>query len=145
MGLRGRTSGGHPRGRFCSTECADTVRRVDDPVYRSRHTRVSRARGKASDQTCVDCGNPATDWSQRHGTMGNDPQDYSARCKKCHAAYDSESLRRGEDAPWSKLTEGAVREIRAHPGVSSAEYARKFGVSRQAVAHVRARRTWKHL
>lgn len=62
---------------------------VEDPSYDTRHDRLRRARGKARVHACVDCGGPADEWSQVHGTDGlNVETDYVPRCKKDHHAYD---------------------------------------------------------
>ena len=38
---------------------------------------------------CTDCGGPAAQWSQVHGTDGTDPiAHYQPRCRKCHSKYD---------------------------------------------------------
>lgn len=53
---------------------------------------------------------------------------------------------RGEANRQAKLTENAVRFIReAHPQVSLGELATTLGVTKQAVAMVVKRRTWKHV
>lgn len=72
---------------------------VEDPAYRTVHTRVSRARGRASTHPCVDCGGQAQHWSYTHGSMrektsetgqpfSDDLDDYAPRCVKCHTAFD---------------------------------------------------------
>lgn len=50
----------------------------------------------------------------------------------------------GERHAGAKLTEDAVREIRARPGVIRA-LADKYGVSSHAIDDVRRRRTWRHV
>lgn len=62
--------------------------RGDTAGYQARHSRVWRARGKASAQVCVDCGGAAKEWSQVHGTDGLDVFDYEPRCRHCHYVYD---------------------------------------------------------
>lgn len=57
-------------------------------TYHTRHRRVVRARGRASEHTCVDCGSAASDWSQIRGTDGESVDDYEPRCKRCHNLYD---------------------------------------------------------
>lgn len=53
---------------------------------------------------------------------------------------------RGEANRQAKLTENAVRFIReAHPLVSLGQLATRLGVTKQAVAMVVKRRTWKHV
>lgn len=53
------------------------------------HDKIRRKRGIAGNWCCTDCSNPAREWSQRHGTVGDDVMDYDPRCTKCHAAYDA--------------------------------------------------------
>lgn len=54
---------------------------------------------------------------------------------------------RGERNGLAKLTEGQVREIRcrAAAGVSYSSLGAEYGVSKGAVEHVVARRTWRHV
>src|SRR6266404_6445547 len=56
--------------------------------YSARHKRVVRNRGRAADQQCSRCSDPATDWAQRRGTDGENPEDYDPLCRSCHIAYD---------------------------------------------------------
>lgn len=57
--------------------------------YRTRHRHVAAARGKAADAgSCADCGGPAEEWSQIHGTDGLSPAGYEPRCIPCHNRYD---------------------------------------------------------
>jgi hypothetical protein len=74
------------------------------PSYISAHQRVSAQRGKASDHPCVDCGEPAADWSydhsgvQEHQGVGKgrnsklryslDVYAYQPRCHPCHVSFD---------------------------------------------------------
>jgi len=68
-------------------------------TYRSAHSRLTRERGKASEQTCVDCNGRAHHWSYDH----TDPNEltspegqpyslkltcYAPRCASCHAVFD---------------------------------------------------------
>lgn len=83
--------------------------RNDDIGYSGAHQRVRKARGKASDHTCADCGWQAHDWAynggsplerveqrtNRHGTTWDapyspDPNDFTALCKSCHAVRDGQ-------------------------------------------------------
>jgi hypothetical protein len=67
--------------------------------YGPTHARLSRIMGPASAQSCVDCGDPAAEWSYSH----NDPDEmvdkklgpytyktecYSPRCVLCHRRFD---------------------------------------------------------
>lgn len=59
-----------------------------------------------------------------------------------------ERIARGEALPFSKLTEKAVREIRAHyarGGISMGALGRKYGVNQPAIMKVLRRLTWKHV
>lgn len=59
--------------------------------YSRRHYRVKAARGQARHYRCR-CGRQAAHWSQTHGTTGDDPADYVARCVRCHVRYDRPEL-----------------------------------------------------
>lgn len=135
------------RGQFCSRACQDQAHRDPDAGYGSLHTRVERARGKASEHQCVDCPNPnpAEQWSCIHGRDGKDVWDYEPRCTKCHAEYDIELKARGEANGNAKLTEDIVRKIHASVDVSHAELARMYGVRPTTICAVRHRKTWKHI
>jgi hypothetical protein len=81
--------------------------------YDRIHKSVQYRRGKASDHLCVDCGNPAEQWSLTREPSGNikygrggskglfdkdmpysdNTDDYEPRCKPCHRKYD---IPRGE-------------------------------------------------
>lgn len=71
--------------------------------YIAAHQRVYRDNGKASSHGCVDCDQPAREWSYDHldpkalvGTVGTvegllyslDPAHYQPRCKSCHTKFD---------------------------------------------------------
>lgn len=75
------------------------------PGYAAAHIRVRTARGPASAQACVDCGEPAADWSYD----GKDPNQlvaphgickglaystsldhYEPRCRPCHKRFDND-------------------------------------------------------
>jgi hypothetical protein len=62
--------------------------------YRIIHRRKRRYDGKASEYECVDCGDPARDWSFEHDTDPWNLDNYVPRCRRCHALYDGESDRR---------------------------------------------------
>lgn len=78
-------------------------------LYQRRHSRVHATRGRAKTYKCVDCGGPAFDWSQRHGTDGWDVNDYDPRCRKCHRAYDGSPClgRKASDEARAKMSEAA--------------------------------------
>jgi hypothetical protein len=81
-----------------------------------------RARGPANQFPCVgDCGRQAEDWSQKHGTTGDDPEHHEPRCRKCHKTYDAEHVARGEHVNTALLSEARVRGIRASVGATQDE------------------------
>ena len=51
---------------------------------------------------------------------------------------------KGEDHPKATITEELVREIRASTE-RNADIARRIGLSKQSIADIRKRRTWKHV
>jgi hypothetical protein len=114
--------------------------------YSTRHMRVRAARGPASQFPCADeCGVQAQDWSQTHGTSGEDPEHYAPRCIKCHRAYDTDSTPRGEAHVNAKLTEARVRAIRASANVSVNRLAALHGVSRPTINRVLNGESWRHV
>lgn len=59
------------------------------PSYITRHTWVWKARGRAADQICCECGGRADHWAQIHDTDGTDPHEhYQPMCRSCHGRYD---------------------------------------------------------
>jgi hypothetical protein len=93
--------GGHP------DHVGDTVRygeentawRGDSVGYGSAHDRVRRTRGSARRHACVDCGQPARQWSYNHADPNEllhkgrypysaDPAMYEPRCISCHKRFD---------------------------------------------------------
>ncbi|HEX3962164.1 MAG TPA: NUMOD3 domain-containing DNA-binding protein [Trebonia sp.] len=57
--------------------------------YNNLHHRMKHARGSASLQQCVKCGESAAHWARLHETDGMDIwNDYVPMCIKCHRAYD---------------------------------------------------------
>ena len=121
--------------RFCSARCSNLGRRKPIAGYRARHDRTERARGKARDQLCVDCAGPAADWSQIHGTSGQDPAHYQPRCRACHLTFDHRN----------KLTAAQVRGIRASVEASHLELARLHGVHPTEVSRIRSGKRWAHV
>jgi len=129
LGLRGAS--------FCSNSCAQSQPRTEQPTYRSAHSRVTRSRGKASDQTCVDCGGQAAEWSyvgcadeivEDGWRYCGHPEHYAPRCLRCH---------RSEDQGTVNLTDAQRRGVRASIGVSNQEIAEHFGVSRALVRKIK--------
>lgn len=68
--------------------CNKHYKRWSLSEYNRNHRLVKEARGKAADQICIDCGEPAQEWSQRHDTDGSSIEDFDPRCKRCHREYD---------------------------------------------------------
>src|SRR6056300_929953 len=80
----------------------------EDPSYDTMHKRVMRSRGKASQYSCVDCGEQAYHWSYNHQgeiersgpgvgsqkkyifTYSTNIEDYDPRCVPCHKQFDLE-------------------------------------------------------
>lgn len=54
-------------------------------------------------------------------------------------------LGRGENHGNAKLTDDDVREIRAHPEITTVEFAKRLGVSNVLVGLIRRGLAWKHL
>lgn len=128
---------------FCTNACAKRQTRKSNSSYSAVHQLIRRERGSASEQTCVDCGQPAAEWSQIHGTDGCDVhQRYEPRCEPCHRVHDAS---RGEEHYAAKLTEARVRGIRASVGANNQELADLHGVARATVQSIRAGKTWKHV
>lgn len=68
--------------------------------YIAAHHRLRRQRGSATDQSCIDCGEQATDWSYEggapdervvddNGPFSLDPSYYVPRCRSCHTKFDA--------------------------------------------------------
>lgn len=85
--------------------------RLDVVSYFGMHCRIRRERGKASDKTCVDCGEAAHQWSydgldpdelhydppgKRRLSYSLDQNHYAPRCASCHYRRD------GITPPWHK-------------------------------------------
>lgn len=71
-----------------------------DITYSAAHRRITALFGKATEQDCVDCGGPASQWSFDHDAeivrvddnrgfpYSPDPSFYNPRCIPCHRIYD---------------------------------------------------------
>lgn len=80
----------------------DQWRRHEWVSYSGMHARLKRESGFACDLPCIDCGNPAADWSYDHRDPEEliyvrngrprpyslDPERYDPRCKSCHIEFD---------------------------------------------------------
>jgi hypothetical protein len=80
--------------------CGDwPTHRPDDITYATAHSRVRREKGSATTRSCIDCNEPAAQWSYTHtdpkeqyedrcGPYSADPQYYVPRCVPCHKRFD---------------------------------------------------------
>lgn len=102
----GLTSG---RSQSCGCLMVDKAkarrgeRRTATTSYRTAHKRVHSVRGMASAHSCVDCGNPAQEWSYDHAdpaalvevvkgfpmAYSENVGHYEPRCIPCHRGYDA--------------------------------------------------------
>jgi hypothetical protein len=69
-------------------------------TYEAAHIRVKQAKGPAAEWPCIDCGEPAAEWSYDHADnveyvcskryvlYSIDPQRYQPRCRTCHKRHD---------------------------------------------------------
>lgn len=119
------------------------------PEYQRNHRRVRVARGPAWLQVCEHCGGRAWDWATTHGRSGAGPADFMPLCKSCHHRYDGLTwpVMRGEAHGNAKLTDAAVRDIRARRafGERVTVMAREYGVTPESIWNVIKFRTWKHV
>lgn len=72
------------------------------PMYKEVHRNITKAKGKAREYSCVDCGGTADEWSLNkessiiyYGIPDRQTypyslnlEDYAPRCRKCHGFYD---------------------------------------------------------
>lgn len=117
--------------------------------YKRLHARLHHKRGSANlTGPCIDCGALNSEWSQKHGTSGEDAySDYEPRCRKCHLRYDnpkaSERRVRGRVEYQYQLSWSDVEEIRklALAGGSHRSIAERFRISRSHVTNIVNERT----
>lgn len=120
--------------------------------YLAVHARVKKAHGKASQHSCVRCGEQAAHWAcvrnaVAHDVVGSagrrtpvkysmDVDDYSPLCEQCHGQEDH-----------SVLTEDDVREIRAlrAEGVLLREIGKRYGISRVQVGRIVRNLSWRNV
>lgn len=84
-------------------EIRDWLYRHGEGGYNPAHRTLQRARGKAANHACADCGERANEWSYD----GDDPDElvdeqgraftrnldaYSPRCFRCHRIYDENPI-----------------------------------------------------
>lgn len=116
--------------------------------YNLLHFHVPRKRGKASKYRCVDCHEPAAQWSTIHGRSGeNYEADYEPRCVRCHVRYDETEFKSGSDNPSAKLTEEIVIAVREclEAGVTGKLIASEIDVSRATISLIKNRKIWQHI
>jgi hypothetical protein len=125
--------------------------RVANPVYRTRHSRVTKARGRATQYLCSGCcGSQAREWATVHGRDGLDVfADYVPLCFSCHRWYDAPYARRarGSAAGLAILTEAQVTEIKAalRAGQTVASIAKAYGRAWPTIDGIKTGRTWRHV
>jgi hypothetical protein len=91
----------------------------DDISYRAAHRRLQRSRGKATEHSCAECGEPADQWAYDHGDepknavfrgrtvpFSTDINRYQPLCRSCHIKLD-----RARGKGWPKKAEC----INGHP------------------------------
>lgn len=108
------------------------------------HARVRRARGSASSYICIDCSNPAEDWSTTDPASDDIWVRFQPRCRKCHRLYDGAT---GEGHPRAKLTDEKVRELRARrsQGLTYQQLGDEFGVSDVTACAIVNHRAWVYV
>jgi hypothetical protein len=76
----------------------------DDIGFGAAHDRVTSQRGRAADQLCVNCGQPARHWAYDHldpeekradklGPYSTKVEHYQPMCVPCHKRFDLDYLR----------------------------------------------------
>lgn len=83
--------------------CGAIAHQLEEAIeYTAAHDRVVRAKGRAAEHDCVDCGRTAAHWSYDHQDPGElhsatvkgsppfslNPDHYQPRCVPCHKVYD---------------------------------------------------------
>jgi len=130
--------------RACGHELARAARQAASPSYDVWHKRVRQARGPASRYACVDCGEPAQDWSTVNPSSGDVRGRFQPRCRKCHRRYDGAV---GAGNPRAKLTDEKVRKLRElrAGGLTYRQLAAEFGISDVSACAAVNRKTWAHV
>ena len=130
--------------RACGYELARAARQAVTPSYDVWHKRVTKARGPASRYACVDCGQPAQDWSTVKPSSSDVRGRFQPRCRKCHRRHDGAA---GTGNPRAKLTDETVRKLRAlrAGGLTYRQLAAEFGISDVSACAAVNRKTWAHV
>jgi len=112
--------------RGCGYELARVARQAANPSYHVWHKRVKKARGPASGYACVDCGEPAQDWS----TVDPSSDDVRVRFqprklisvfpRPCHSEGRNFTRPKGGGTecghPWAATAQRIFRGAAARPG-----------------------------
>jgi hypothetical protein len=130
--------------RTCGYQLTRVARQAANPSYDVWHKRVKKARGPASGCACVDCGEPAQDWSTVNPASDDVQVRFQPRCRKCHRYHDGTV---GEGNPRAKLTNEKVRQLRARraEGLTYQQLAAEFGISDVSACAAVNRKTWAHV
>ena len=130
--------------RVCGYQLARAARQAPSPSYDVWHHRVTKARGPASGYPCIDCGNPAQDWSTANPSSDDIEIRFQPRCRRCHRRHDGAV---GEGNPRAKLTNAKVRQLRARraDGLTYRQLAAEFGISDMSACAAVNRKTWAHV
>jgi hypothetical protein len=130
--------------RACGYQLARVARQAPAPSYDVWHHRVNKARGPASGYACVDCGNPAQDWSTVNPSSDDIQVRFQPRCRRCHRCHDGAV---GEGNGRAKLTSRKVRQLRARraDGLTYRQLAAEFGISDVSACAAVNRKTWAHV
>jgi predicted nucleic acid-binding Zn ribbon protein len=130
--------------RACGYQLVRAARQSQNPSYAVWHGRVRKARGPASGYTCVDCGNPAQDWSTVNPSSDDVWSRFQPLCRRCHRRHDGAV---GDGNPRAKLTSAKVRELRARraDGLTYRQLAAEFGISDVSACAAVHRKTWTHV
>ena len=130
--------------RACGYQLARAARQAPHPSYDVWHRRVTKARGPATGYACIDCGNPAQDWSTANPSSDDIQVRFQPRCRRCHRHYDGAV---GEGNQRAKLTIGKVRELRERreDGLTYRQLAAEFGISDVSARAAVNRKTWAHV
>ena len=128
----------------CAVSGSRAARQAPNPSYDVWHHRVNKARGPASGYACVDCGNPAQDWSTVNPSSDDIEIRFQPRCRRCHRRYDGAV---GEGNPRAKLTSEKVRQLRARraDGLTYRQLAAEFGISDSSACAAVNGNTWTHV
>ena len=134
------------------------MKRKPKPSYSALHTRLYRARGKATDHACSSCGEPATGWacvrnktirgkSNRWSVMYSlDLSDYEPLCRTCHSVLDHVT---GVNHPKAKLTAAIVRDLRARVAdgerIPYKRLCRELGVNTTTLNNAITGKTWRSI